>query len=139
LAEIYLNYAEAKFELGDEATAREYVNKVRKRASVNLPDITATGPALRRRIYNERRVELAFENHRYFDVRRWEIADDVENRPITTLDIFRDMSSGEKRYVELLLLDRTGKFQEQMNLLPIAQDEIRRNPKLTQTPGWAGD
>jgi len=70
IAEIYLNYAEAKFELGDEVTAREYVNKVRRRASVNLPDIpaTVTGEDLRRRIYNERRIELAFENHRFFDV-----------------------------------------------------------------------
>jgi starch-binding outer membrane protein, SusD/RagB family len=137
LAEIYLNYAEAKFELGDEATAREYVNKVRKRASVNLPDISATGPELRRRIYKERRVELAFENHRFFDVRRWKIADVIENRPITTLDIFRNMTTGVKRYEKVVLTDRTGKFQEQMNLLPVARDEIQRNPKLTQTPGWA--
>ena len=141
LAEIYLNYAEAKFELGDEATAREYLNKVRQRTSVNLPDVpaTVTGEELRRRIYNERRVELAFENHRFFDVRRWKIADDVENRPITTLDIFRNMTTGEKRYEEVILLDRTGKFQEQMHLLPIAQDEIQRNPKLTQTPGWGAN
>jgi starch-binding outer membrane protein, SusD/RagB family len=138
LAEIYLNYAEAKFELGDEATAREYLNKVRKRASVNLPDIpaTVTGAELRRRIYKERRVELAFESHRFFDVRRWKISSDIENRPITTLDIFKDMSTGVKRYEKVILLDRTGKFQEKMNLLPIAQDEIQRNPKLAQTAGW---
>ncbi len=62
LAEIYLNYAEAKFELGDEAKCREYINKVRARASVNLPAIpnTVTGEALRQRLYNERRIELAF-------------------------------------------------------------------------------
>ena len=106
---------------------------------MNLPDISATGPELRRRIYKERRVELAFENHRFFDVRRWKIADDVENRAITTLDVYRNMSTGVKRYQKVVLTDRAGKFKEQMNLLPVSRDEIQRNPKLTQTPGWAGN
>lgn len=138
LAEIYLNYAEAKFELGDEATARQYLNMVRSRPGVNLPDIPAsvTGDELRRRIYNERRVELAFENHRFFDVRRWKISDVVENRPIETLDIFRNMTTNVKTYQRVVLLDRTGTFQEHMNLLPVATDEIQRNPGLTQTTGW---
>lgn len=138
LAEIYLNYAEAKFELGDEATAREYLNKVRSRPSVDMPDIPATvsGEELRQRIYNERRIELAFEGHRFFDVRRWEIADEVEEAPITTIDIYKDMSTGDKSYVEVILLDRSGTFQEHQSLLPIAQDEIQRIPELTQTPGY---
>ncbi len=92
LAEIYLNYAEAKFELGDEAKCREYINKVRAR--VGMPDIpaTVTGEALRERLYNERRIELAFENHRFFDIRRWKIANVVENRPIYGMDIFKDLN-----------------------------------------------
>lgn len=138
LAEIYLNYAEAKFELGDEATAREYVNKVRSRQSVNLPDIpaTVTGEDLRRRIYNERRIELAFENHRFFDVRRWKIAIDIENRPIRGLDIYKDMTTGVKRYEEVVLLDKTGTYKEYMDLLPIAADELLNMPSLDQTPDW---
>jgi starch-binding outer membrane protein, SusD/RagB family len=138
LAEIYLNYAEAKFELGDEATAREYLNKVRKRTSVNLPDIlpTVTGAELRRRIYKERRVELAFESHRFFDVRRWKIAEDVENRPIRTLDVFKNPSNGNIRYQEVILLNKAGTFKPHMTLLPISAAEIRRNTNLTQTPGW---
>lgn len=136
LAEIYLNYAEAKFELGDETTAREYVNKIRSRESVNLPVITASGEDLRQRIYNERRIELAFESHRYFDVRRWKIGNEIENVPIRTLDIYLDMSTGEKRYEEVVVLDKSGTWEEKMNLLPIAEDEIRRNPMLEQTPGW---
>ena len=138
LAEIYLNYAEAKFELGDEATARQYVNMVRKRASVNLPDIPAsvTGEALRRRIYNERRIELAFEAHRFFDVRRWGIAIQTENAKIYSYDVFKNVATGAKRYQKVVLLDKTGTFQAHKSLLPIAQDELRRNPELQQTPGW---
>ena len=138
LAEIYLNYAEAKFALGDEATAREYVNKVRHRASVNLPDIpsSVTGEALRRRIYNERRIELAFESHRFFDVRRWGIATTVENAKIYTYDIFKNLTTGAKRYQKVTLLDKSGTFPAYKSLLPIAQDELQRNPELVQNPGW---
>jgi hypothetical protein len=72
LGEIYLNYAEAQLELGNEAVAREYISKVRARPSVDLPPIPAsvTGEALRERLINERRIELAFEGHRFFDIRR---------------------------------------------------------------------
>ena len=138
IAEIYLNYAEAKFELGDEPTARQYVNLVRKRASVNLPDIpaTVTGEELRRRIYNERRIELAFESHRFFDVRRWKIGTKVENAKTTTYDIFLNVGTGVKRYEKVVLLDRSGTFQDYKSLLPIAQDEMQRNTGLTQTPGY---
>jgi len=138
IAEIYLNYAEAKFELGDENTAREYVNKVRRRTSVSLPDIpaTVTGEDLRRRIYNERRIELAFESHRFFDVRRWKIGTTVENAKTTTYDIYKNLTTGVKRYEKVVLLDRSGTFQDYMSLLPIEQNEIQRNPGLTQTPGY---
>ncbi|GAB2979393.1 RagB/SusD family nutrient uptake outer membrane protein [Mucilaginibacter puniceus] len=138
LAEIYLNYAEAKFELGEEATAREYVNKVRRRGGVNLPDIpiTVTGEALRQRIYNERRVELAFEMHRFFDVRRWGIATTTENAKIYGFDVIKDVTTGVKTYSKVMLLDKTGTFQAYKSLLPIARDELRRNPQLTPTPGY---
>jgi hypothetical protein len=136
LAEIYLNYAEAKFELGDEATAREYVSLVRARVGMPPLPESLTGEDLRRRIYNERRIELAFENQRFFDVRRWKIAIDVENRPIRTLDIYLDLPTGVKRYEEVVLLDKSGTYEEKMNLLPIEADEIQRNSELTQTPGW---
>jgi len=136
LAEIYLNYAEAKFELGDEATAREYISLVRARVGMPALPETVTGEDLRTRIYNERRIEMAFENQRMFDVRRWKIAIDVENRPIRTLDIYLDLSTGVKRYEEVVLLDKSGTYEEKMNLFPISSDEIQRNPELTQTPGW---
>lgn len=135
LAEIYLNYAEAQFELGNEGTAREYLSKVRAR--VDMPPIPASvsGSALRQRIYNERRIELAFEGHRFFDIRRWLIADDVENSPIRGMDIVRNMQTGEKAYTPVELLVKVP-YEDKMNLLPVAAEEVRRNPELTQTPGW---
>ncbi len=74
LADVYLMYAEAAYHLGDEATAKMYVNKVRARArggnNAILPDVTVSGEALLKAIYHERRVELALEHHRYWDVIR---------------------------------------------------------------------
>lgn len=135
LGEIYLNYAEAKFELGDESTCREYLKRIRER--VGMPEIpeTVTGEELRRRLYNERRIELAFEEHRYWDVRRWKIAMDVENRPIMGMDIIKDPDTDIKTYMPVQLLQR--KFEERMHLLPIEANEVLRNKgSLEQTPGW---
>ncbi|MEO8174450.1 MAG: RagB/SusD family nutrient uptake outer membrane protein, partial [Sediminibacterium sp.] len=137
LAEIYLNYAEAKFELGDEATCRQYINKVRTRASVNMPPIpgTVTGDALRQRLYNERRIELAFESHRFFDIRRWKIANVIENRPIYGMDIFKNLTTGATTYSPVLLLQKNA-YQDKMNLLPVDRAEVQRNSPELQTPGW---
>lgn len=134
LGEIYLNYAEAKFELGDEATCREYLSKVRAR--VGMPPIPGdvTGEELRQRLYNERRIELAFEEHRYWDLRRWKIAMEVENRPIMGMDIIKDVETGEKTYAPVQLLERH--FEEKMYLLPIEANEILRNEGMAQNPGW---
>ena len=135
LAEMYLNYAEAKFELGDETKCREFINKVRAR--VGMPGIpaTITGEALRQRLYNERRIELAFENHRFFDTRRWKIANIIENRPIYGMDVFLNMNTGVKAYSPVLLLQKNA-FQDKMNLLPIETAEVQRNDPSLQTPGW---
>ena len=137
LAEIYLNYAEAKFELGDEAAARQYLNKVRARQSVNMPPIpaTVTGEALRQRIYNERRIELAFEAHRFFDIRRWKIATIIENRPIYGMDITKNLTTGATTYTPVLLLQKN-LYTDKMNLLPVETAEVIRNSPELQTPGW---
>jgi hypothetical protein len=136
LAEIYLNYAEAQFELGYEDVCRDYINLVRARTGVEMPPIpeTVTGDDLRTRLYNERRIELVFEGHRYFDGRRWDIAKDIESEPIYGMDVRLDAGTGVKTYTPVLLLERF--WESQMNLLPIHSDEMDRNPNLTQTPGW---
>lgn len=135
LAEIYLNYAEAKFELGDFAKCREYINKVRTRAG--MPNIPAslTGEPLRARLYNERRIELAFESHRFFDIRRWKIANVIENRPIYGMDISKNLATGVTTYSPVLLLQKNP-YQDKMNLLPVDNAEVLRNDPTLQTPGW---
>ncbi len=132
-AEIYLNYAEAMFELGDEATCREYISRVRERVGMPAIPNTVTGEELRNRIYNERRIEFVFEEHRFWDVRRWKIAMEIENRPIYGMDIYKDVDTGEKSYEPVLLNER--EFLEEMYLLPIATDEIRKT-SLEQNQGY---
>lgn len=134
LAEFYLNYAEIMYELGNEEQAREYVNKVRGRQSVNMPPVTVSGEKLRDKIWNERRVELAFEGHRFFDVRRWGIADKTENRDLLAMNI-QKKEDGSKTYEISLLLKRS--FLEQHKLVPIPRTEIDKSEgSLVQNPGY---
>lgn len=135
LAEIYLNYAEAKFELGDENACRTYISKVRARVGMPAIPSSVSGEALRARLYNERRIELAFESHRFFDIRRWKIANVIENRPIRGLDILKNLTTGATTYTPVQLLVKNP-YQDKMNLLPIETTEIQRNPELKQTTGW---
>ena len=81
LGEMYLNLAECAYMLGYEEECRTYINKVRQRADVMMPEVTETGEALWDRVVNERRIELAFEFIRYFDLRRWKTAEFYENIP----------------------------------------------------------
>lgn len=82
LAEMYLNYAEAAYMIGREDICREYINKIRQRPDVMMPPVTESGENLWDRLVNERRVELYAETFRYFDVRRWKVADFYENVPL---------------------------------------------------------
>jgi hypothetical protein len=134
-AEILLNYAEAKHALGDDVTARQYINMVRSRPGVNMPNVTESGAALFDRIVNERRIELAFEDHRFFDVRRWKIAPDVLNTNAQEMHIAKNPTTGVKTYtVRDFLPERH--FFERNYLLPIPQSEIERSPSFQQNPGY---
>ena len=82
LGEMYLDLAECAYMMGYEAECRTYINKVRSRADVMMPEVTESGESLWDRVVNERRIELAFEFTRYFDVRRWKVADYYENIPL---------------------------------------------------------
>lgn len=132
-AEVLLNFAEAKFELGDEATARQYLNMVRARQSVHMPAVMDTGEDLRKRIQNERRVELAFEEHRFFDVRRWNIADVTERKPLLGMNI--QMKGNTKTYTISNVFNRS--FQVANYLVPIPRAEIDKSQgALVQNPGY---
>lgn len=135
LAEIYLNYAEAEFELGHEDVSREYINKVRARAGMPALDASVTGETLRTRLYNEHRVEFAFEEHRYFDVRRWKVAEEIENRPAYGMEIIKNVNTGKKTYNPLVIVKRS--FDKKMYFLPISTTEIRKNQgRMQQTSTW---
>jgi starch-binding outer membrane protein, SusD/RagB family len=127
LGEIYLNYAEAEFNLGRTAVAAEYINKLRTRAGITATlaasDITLP------RIQNERQVELAFEGFRFFDVRRWKIADVTENAPLRGVVITK--TGNKKSYEYKTVQERS--FKESMYLFPIPQNEIQRS-SLQQNP-----
>ncbi|MVZ61026.1 RagB/SusD family nutrient uptake outer membrane protein [Sphingobacterium humi] len=135
-AEILLNYAEANYFLGNEALAREYVNLVRNRPSVKMPPIpaTVTGPALFDRIVNERRVELVFELHRWYDIRRWKIAPQVMNGDILRMDIRKNTTTGVKQYKKMVW--KKAVFTDKDYLLPIPQDEMDKNELFVQNPGY---
>ena len=94
LAEFYLNYAEAAYMCGQEEVCRTYINKVRAR--VGMPAVTESGESLWDRLVNERRIEMAFEFTRYFDVRRWMIANKYENVPIAGMKTMI-LENGTKR------------------------------------------
>jgi starch-binding outer membrane protein, SusD/RagB family len=127
--EILLNYAEACIELGEEDEAKDKLNMLRERAG--MPDITETGQALIDKYRNERRVELVFEQHRYFDVRRWMIAPQVLNRNANGI-VIEDPLSGPVTYKLTKIQDRA--WNNKMYLLPILLDEINRNKNLKQNP-----
>ncbi|MGO3807654.1 MAG: RagB/SusD family nutrient uptake outer membrane protein, partial [Sphingobacterium sp.] len=134
-AEILLNYAEAQFELGNEDIAREYLNQVRNRLSVKMPPVTDSGEKLRARIHNERMVELAFEEHRFFDVRRWMIAQETENADLLKMTIVKQ-TGGKKAYtVSVLSAERD--FRTQHYRLPIPRAEIEKSlNSLEQNPDY---
>jgi hypothetical protein len=133
-AEILLNYAEAQFELGHEDVAREYLNKVRRRAEQpDVPD-TVTGDDLLEKIYHERRVEFPLEGLRYYDIRRWEIAPETQSIPLMRLRIIKN-SDESFSYSWTHILE--GAWFDKYYNMPIPLDEIQRSDfSLEQNPGY---
>lgn len=132
LGEQYLNLAEACYMCGDEDGARKALNVIRERA--RMPEVNDTGEALMERIRNERRVELAFEEHRYYDVRRWKLGEKYLNKTVTGIAILK-LPNGTKTYEPGKTVEKR-LFFERMYWLPIPKSEIDKNPKILQNPGY---
>ncbi|MBU2947362.1 RagB/SusD family nutrient uptake outer membrane protein [Zobellia uliginosa] len=135
-AEILLNYAEAKNEFsGPDQSIYDAVNKVRERAG--LPDLPSglSQIELRDRIRRERRVELAFEGKRLFDLWRWKIADEVFSQPLKAMKISETNGNLEFDRINVgggkIIFDATKNY-----LMPIPENVISSNPKITQNPGY---
>ena len=134
LGEFYLDYAEAVFNATGSAndatygmTANEAINVLRNRSDIQMPPFTEDGDAWVARYERERLVELAFENHRFWDVRRWKKGAQYF-KTIQTATLSSD-----------LMLTRSTinrQWDEKFNFYPIPQSELKKNPNLTQNPGW---
>jgi hypothetical protein len=137
-AEILLDYAEAENEVsGPDATVYELINPIRQRAGL-VPYAVPAGisqDSMRTTIQNERRVELAYEGHRFWDVRRWLIADQTENIEAQGMEVDRyfkpTVSTTFKKFVV-----RQHLFHTAMYLWPFPQNEIGKGAGLIQNPGY---
>jgi starch-binding outer membrane protein, SusD/RagB family len=133
-AEILLNYAEACIELGEDAEARTYINMVRTRAG--LPGVTESGAALRARYRNERRIELMYEDHRFFDVRRWVIGPEGYGpfyKANVTYKLLPDKTTAPVPTVFHEVLE-TRAWLDKAYFFPIMRDEMNKNNLLVQNP-----
>ena len=148
LTDLYLMYSEALNEVKEspDSEVYEYIQKVRDKAGldsggdlVNTWQLYSSSPSkpsskegMRDIIHQERMIELALEGHRYWDLRRWKLADEYFSKPIRGWNIFRPDVEGfyevENIYYRNYLIKDY--------LWPISQNELLRNPNLVQNPGW---
>lgn len=139
LAEIYLNYAEALNEYAyGNADALRYLNLIRERAGIpqygngaNPLPVPANQDDMRMKIRQERKVELAYETHRWFDIRRWKIAPQVMGN-MHGMDITKDGNDFYKRVVTAT----PHLFRFSYYWYPLSQYELDRGRQLIQNPGW---
>ncbi|WP_028297973.1 RagB/SusD family nutrient uptake outer membrane protein [Olivibacter sitiensis] len=147
--EAVLNYVEACIELGEETEARTWLNRIRFRGG--MPAVTDAGIALRNRYRNERRVELAYEEHRFFDARRWMIAAETLGQKIRVIRIFGALKPGSSVSQYAYNPDNYNytytaqdldpgienrQWLDKMYFMCFHRDEINRNTKLIQNPGY---
>jgi hypothetical protein len=133
--EVLLNYAEACLGLEEEGEAKIYINMIRKRAG--LPDVTSSGLELIAAYRHERRIELAYETHRFFDVRRWMIApqaySDAEGIDIL-YKLKPDKTTSDIPVYQVIPSVTPRAWLDRFYFLPIRLDEINRNKELVQNP-----
>lgn len=134
-AEVLLNHAEAAFKLNKPNEALNAVNQIRDRAGV-VPRSGLTFELIQK----ERKAELAFEGHRYWDLRRWRIATSVLTKRETGLRCIRDYASGK---LELQVLEKVDGgpnvnpvFEPFNYYLPITKSRTQQNTNLLENPGY---
>ncbi|OBY67348.1 RagB/SusD family nutrient uptake outer membrane protein [Polaribacter reichenbachii] len=135
-AEVLLNYAEAKNEAsGPDGSVYAAIKEIRQRAGITNPDLPAglSKDEMREKIRNERRIELAFEEHRFFDIRRWKIAESLLNGPLIGVKMVKE-NDGTITYTRYEFETRS--FPSKLYVLPIPQNEIEKNPAAKQINGW---
>ncbi|WP_299551517.1 RagB/SusD family nutrient uptake outer membrane protein [Seonamhaeicola sp.] len=131
--EILLNYAEASHYLGKFDESKEAVNQIRTRAGMFLKDVVGE-----EEIRREREVELAFEEHRYWDMKRWRLADtDLnQNKKGCTFKYYPDQDLYTIELRNDVIGNNRRRFGEERYYLPLRSEWIADNPKLLQNPGY---
>ena len=145
--EIVFNYIETCLELGDETTARLWLNRIRFRSG--MPAITDAGTALVDRYRNERNVEMMFEEQRFYDARRWMIAPTTLGNKARVIKIVGTLKPGKSVSVYRYSTDNFDykysvqnfdvedrKWDDKLYFPPISRDEMNKNGKLVQNPGY---
>ncbi len=145
-AEVLLNYAEAANEVGQTSAAMEIVKQIRSRGGIikgtdgnyGLPASPSQSDA-RELIRHERTIELAFEEHRFWDIRRWKIGAKFDNWTTSGMEIIRRPVAGNTTlftytYKRVPVRDR--KFEDRVYLMPLPVKELSLNTDLLQNPGW---
>ncbi len=132
-AETLLNYAEALNEAsGPGAEVYAAINAIRTRSAMPVLPIGLSQDAMRDRIRNERRVELCFEDHRFFDVRRWKLGETLFNGPVRGMRIIKNGTLFT--YTPFVVENRV--FTSKNNFYPVPQSELSKAPALEQNPGY---
>ncbi len=134
-AEVLLIYAEARAELNDISEALKALNRVRAR--VNLPPVTAVGKEdFMNRLRHERMVELAFEGHRFWDLRRWDLAKTTLGN--THLTGVKPVKQGASVTYQIIDCDngRTRIYLDKYYRFPIPYTEIKANKLIEQFEEW---
>jgi hypothetical protein len=149
VTEAVFNYIEASIELDQEAVALEWLNKIRFR--VGMPALKTSGAALVEAYRHEKRVEMAYEEQRYHDARRWMIAPVTLGRPLQYITVIGKFKAGksmrEPYHYDPTVYDYTytpveekshenRRWVDKMYFRPFSRDEINRNAKLLQNPGY---
>ncbi|PUZ26768.1 Starch-binding associating with outer membrane [Chitinophaga costaii] len=139
--EVLLNFAEAENEYnGPTEEVYQVLKDLRQRAGIAAGDdgmygltASASQDVMRQIIHNERRLELAFEEHRFWDIRRWKIAEQVYKNPLHGMQIINDGGSLSYNIIPVF----TPAFSSpKMYLYPIPYDEVVKNDNMRQNPGW---
>lgn len=138
LGELYLNYAEACVECNDLETAKTYLNFIRTRAGIPAVEkswegiATLTQDKLREIVRQERQIELYLENHNFWDIRRWGVAETLGEQPL-------GLSTQETelpKFAKPVAVDVQRRFISAQYLMPLPIGEVNKNPNMVQNPGY---
>ncbi len=137
-AEVLLNYAEAQNEAAEpDASVYDAINAIRDR--VDMPHLLPglTKEEMRERIRHERAIELAFEDHRWYDIRRWKAGPEIVAQPMYGMNVVRNPDNSFTYTKALLPIAFQKVFEDYMHVYPIPRSEVYKSDHvLTQNTGW---